>query len=89
VVWDRWNRKHPFEDHPERNLTEVEVEKAMLDPQRQEVFLESRSVHELLARVAARRWLVVAWVDHPAGRYPIHARRVGQAGVQKWRAKWR
>ena len=33
---------------------------------------------QVIGRTYAGRWLVVIWIDDPAGRYPIHAREASR-----------
>jgi uncharacterized DUF497 family protein len=78
-VWDAANRRHVLEEHPERRLTEAEIDQVLADRRRIEVTEQRRTetYHQLLGRTRAGRWLFVVWVHHPQGRYVIHARPAG------------
>lgn len=78
VRWDRWNRKHLVEDHRERNLTVAEIEEAMSDPRRFEVYVPERDSNRVLGRTSNGRLLYVVWVERYAGRYPIQANQAGR-----------
>jgi hypothetical protein len=83
VVWDASNQKHLGEDHPERRISVTEIEEVLMDPGRIEVFLEKRGSYECVGQTQAGRWLVIAWIDDPAGRYPVHARAAGRRLIRK------
>jgi len=83
VVWDRANRKHIAADHPERAISAQEVEEALIDPNRVEVYLSRREAHQVIGRTAGARWLVVIWIDQPEGRYPIHARAASRRIIRR------
>jgi hypothetical protein len=81
VIWDRANRKHIEEDHPERDITVGEVEEAMTDSAREEVADPKREGYWLVrGRTARGRRLFVAWVEYRNGRYPVHAHAIGRRG---------
>ena len=81
VIWDRANRKHIQEDHPERRITRDEVDQAMTDPNRKESPDPKRKGYGLVrGRTAAGRLLLVAWVEFRGGRYPVHAHAIGRRG---------
>ena len=81
VIWDRANRKHIEEDHPERSITRDEVDQAMTDPNRQEIPDPKREGYGLVqGRTSAGRRLLVAWVEFRGGRYPVHAHAIGRRG---------
>ena len=81
VVWDRANRKHIEEDHPERRITAREVEEVMTDATRTEAPDPKRKGYTLVrGRTAAGRRLLVAWVEYGDGRYPVHAHVTGRRG---------
>lgn len=81
VIWDRANRKHLEDDHPERGITVAEVEEAMIDVKREEAPDPKRDGYWLVrGRTAAGRRLLVAWVEYRSGRYPVHARVIGRRG---------
>lgn len=81
VIWDRANRKHIENDHPERAIAAREVEQAMTDPRRDEAPDPKRSGYWLVrGRTTAGRRLLVAWVEIHDGRYPVHAHAIGRRG---------
>jgi hypothetical protein len=81
VIWDRANRKHIEEDHPERGITAAEVEEAMTDARREEAPDPKRGGYWLVrGRTAAGRRLFVACVEYGDGRYPVHAHVIGRRG---------
>lgn len=69
VIWDRANRKHIEEDHPERRITVSEVEEAMNDPKREEA-----------AYVKREGYWVVRGRTLADGKYPVHAHVIGRRG---------
>lgn len=85
LVWDRANRKHLAKDHPERGISLSEVEEVLTDPARDERYDPLRDNHPVLGRTKAGRWLIVVWVDHPRGRYPVHARPASVKVQRRWR----
>jgi hypothetical protein len=81
VVWDRANRKHIEDDYPERRIAIREVEEAMTDRERDEYPDPKRTGFWLVrGRTLAGRQLLIAWVEHLDGRYPVHAHAVGRHG---------
>lgn len=84
VVWDRANRKHLTEDHAERAISISDVEEILADADRDERYDSQRDTYLVLGRTRARRWLIVVWVDHPRGRYPIHVRPASSTARRKW-----
>jgi len=81
VIWDRANRKHIVEDHPERVMSVAEVEHAMTDPSREEAPDRKRDGYWLVrGKTSAGRRLLVAWVEFRGGRYPVHAHAIGRRG---------
>jgi hypothetical protein len=78
VVWDAANRKHLLEDHLQRQLNQEKIDEVLTDENRVEIHQPERDVYLVIGRTHAGRWLVVAWVDHPKGRYPVHARFAGR-----------
>lgn len=69
VAWDRANRKHIEEDHPERNITVADVQEAMTDSTRDEALDPNREGYWLVrGRTAAGRRLFVAHVIGRGGR---------------------
>src|SRR5207244_10985318 len=92
VVWDATNVRHIGRDHPERGITRAEVTEALTDADRIETS-EVRgegTYHLAVGRTAKERLLVVVWVDHPDGRFPIHARPAERpAGRRYYRSRCR
>jgi len=86
VVWDKSNRRHLIEDHPERGITQSEVEEALADPQRIETAEIRTGVayHTVIGATAHGRPLIVVWVDRPAGRFPVHARPAGRRSARRY-----
>lgn len=86
VVWDVSNVRHIERDHPERRILQAEVEQALNDPERVES-AESRqgiSYYTVVGRTSKGRLLVVAWVDHASGRFPVHARLAGRRAARRY-----
>jgi len=86
VVWEASNVRHIQRDHPERQITSAEVEEALNDPERLEAE-EPREGMEYKTVVGATsngRVLVVVWIDHPAGRFPVHARQAGRRVARRY-----
>jgi len=83
VVWNAANRKHLGEDHPERGIQLHEIDEVMADAERIELYQSRRDAFLTLGRTRLDRWLVVAWVDHRDGRYPIHARAAGRTIIRR------
>lgn len=83
VLWDRANRKHLGEDHPERNISLTEIEEVLADVDRVEVHLTERQAYQVIGKTADGRWLIVIWIDQPEGRYPIHARQASQRVIRR------
>ncbi len=86
VVWDATNVRHLERDHPERGIVRAEVTEALNDLERLEATEVRRGVefHTVLGRTTKGRLLVVAWVDHPAGRFPVHARQAGRRAARRY-----
>ena|ERR1700694_4417425 len=82
VVWDDANRKHLGSDHPERNISIAEIEKAS-DADRIEIHVADRLANQVIGRTSTGRWLVVIWVDDREGRYPIHAREASKRIIRR------
>lgn len=81
VIWDRANRKHIEEDHPERKITIAEIEEALTDKKRDEAPDPKHPGYWLVrGSTTAGRRLVVAWVEYRDGRYPVHARAMRRRG---------
>jgi len=75
-----------LDDHPERNLSRGEIGEAMNDADRIES-IEVRSgvtFHTVVGTTLKGRLLVAGWVDHPAGRFPIHARQTGRRAARRY-----
>jgi hypothetical protein len=86
VVWDASNTRHIERDHPERSIVRAEVEDALNDPERIESAetRESVTYRTVVGATAKGRLLVVAWVDHPEGRFPVHARQAGRRAARRY-----
>jgi hypothetical protein len=86
VVWKASNRRHLLDDHPQRRLSREEIEEAMNDASR----IESTEVrsgvtyHTIVGATLKGRLLVAAWVDHPGGRFPVHARQAGRGAARRY-----
>jgi hypothetical protein len=78
VVWDDANTRHLVHDHPERRITHDQVNQVLTDPNRREQYDRKHRSTVVIGVTARGRKLVVAWIDHPEGRYPIHARPAGK-----------
>ena len=86
VVWEASNLRHLLGNHPERNLTREDIEEAMSDANRIES-AEIRSgvtYHTVVGATLMGRLLVPVWVDHPAGRFPVHARQAGRRAARRY-----
>ncbi len=86
MVWDASNARHIEQDHPERRIVRSEVEEALNDPDRVESDEDRQDVtyHTVIGRTEGGRLLVVAWVDHDAGRFPVHARQAGHLAGRRY-----
>jgi hypothetical protein len=86
VVWDATNVRHLERDHPERGITQAEVTEALSDGERIESEEVRRGVtyHTAIGATAKGRLLVVVWVDHPAGRFAVHARPAGRNAARRY-----
>jgi len=86
VVWEASNLRHLLENHPERNLSRDEIEEALSDRDRIESseIRSAVSYHTVVGATRNGRLLVVAWVDHPAGRFPVHARQAGRRAARRY-----
>jgi uncharacterized DUF497 family protein len=86
VVWDATNVRHLERDHPERGITQAEVTEALSDGERIESQEVRRDVtyHTVIGATAKGRLLVVVWIDHPAGRFPVHARAAGRKAARRY-----
>ena len=86
VVWEAANLRHLLVDHPQRNLSREEIEQALNDRDRIES-TETRSAvsyHTVVGATLNGRLLVVVWVEHPAGRFPVHARQAGRRAARRY-----
>ena len=88
MVWDATNIRHLERDHPERGIVRAEVTESLNDPQRVESMERRRGAdyHAVIGSTARGRLLVVVWVDHPEGRFPVHARRAGRRAARRYYA---
>jgi uncharacterized DUF497 family protein len=86
VIWDAANVRHLERDHPERGTSRAEATEALNDPERLEAMEVRRDVeyHTAVGRTTRGRLLVVVWVDHPSGRFPVHARQAGRAAARRY-----
>jgi hypothetical protein len=86
IVWLRGNIRHLEQDHPERMITRREVEEVLEDSRRVESTEVRAKVtyHTVIGITTAARILVVVWVDHPAGRLPVHARQAGRRAARRY-----
>lgn len=86
VVWDASNVRHIERDHPDRGVVRSEVEEALSDPERIESAEDRHGVtyHTVVGRTSKGRLLVVVWVDHVAGRFPVHARQAGRRAARRY-----
>jgi uncharacterized DUF497 family protein len=86
VVWDVTNVRHIERDHPERGITRAEVTEVLTDAERIETSeVRGGTTYRLVVgRTAKGRLLVVVWIDHPDGRFPIHARPAGRRAARRY-----
>ena len=86
VVWDVTNVRHLERDHPERRIVRAEVNEVLNDSERIESAEIRRDVsyHTVIGSTAKGRLLVVVWIDHPAGRFPVHARPAGRQAARRY-----
>lgn len=86
VVWEPSNMKHLLEDHPERGITREEIEEALNDSGRIEAAEVRKAVthRTVVGATLKARLLVVVWVDHPRGRFPVHARQAGRRAARRY-----
>lgn len=86
MVWEASKRRHLLDEHPERGLSREEVDEAMNDADR----IESTEVrsgvtyHTVVGATLKGRLLVAVWVDHPSGRFPVHARQAGRRAARRY-----
>lgn len=84
VVWDRNNRRHIEQDHPERAISRLEVDQVLADPDRREAPTDRPNHFLVVGATAQGRVLIVVWVDDPQGRYPIHARPADRRTARRY-----
>lgn len=86
VVWDATNVRHLERDHRERGITRAEVTEALNDVERIESEEVRRDVtyHTVIGATVKARLVVVVWIDHPAGRFPVHARPAGRHTARRY-----
>ncbi len=86
VAWEPSNLKHLLEDHPERAITRDEIEEALNDSDRIEASEVRKAVtyRTDIGATLKGRLLVVVWVDHPGGRFPVHARLAGRRAARMY-----
>jgi hypothetical protein len=86
LVWEASNPRHVLEAHPERRLSREEIEEAMNDSDGIESTEVRSSVtyHTVVGATLKGRLLVAVWVDHPAGRFPVHARQAGRRAARRY-----
>ena len=84
MVWDATNIRQLESDHPERGIVRAEVSEVLNDPRRRESVETRKGVgyHTVIGSTTSGRVLVVVWVDHPDGRFPVHARRAGRQAAR-------
>ncbi len=44
----------------------------------------SFTYHTVIGSTKGARLLVVVWIDHPEGRFPVHARQAGRAAARRY-----
>jgi hypothetical protein len=59
-------------------MTVEQVNQVLADADRRKQYDSKHRSTVVIGTTARRRKLVVAWIDHPKGRYPIHARPAGK-----------
>ncbi|MBI2324561.1 MAG: DUF4258 domain-containing protein [Chloroflexi bacterium] len=86
VVWEASNVRHVERDHPERAIAKSEVEEALNDPERIQSAENRRDVayYTVVGRTLKGRLLVVVWVDHASGRFPVHTREAGRRAARRY-----
>jgi len=80
------NLRHLLDDHPERNLSRDEIEQALSDRDRIESteITSAVSYYTVVGATRNGRLLVVVWVEHLAGRFPVHARQAGRRAARRY-----
>jgi uncharacterized DUF497 family protein len=86
AVWLASNVKHIERDHPERGVKRAEVDEVLDDPRRLEYVTDRAGIgyHTVIGSTRAGRVLVVVWIDHPDGRFPVHARLAGRQAAKEY-----
>lgn len=86
VVWERSNLEPLLEDHPERGITRDEIEEALNDGRRIGAAEErkDRTYRTVVGVTLRGRLLVVVWVDHLRGRFPVRARQAGRQAARRY-----
>lgn len=86
VVWEASNVRHIERDHPERGIVQREVEETLNDPDRIESVEKRHGVayYTVVGMTSKGRLLVVVWVDHASGRFPVHARQAGRRAARRY-----
>lgn len=86
MIWEDSNARHIEHDHPERGILRREVEESLSDPERIESAEERAGVtyHAVIGSTTRGRLLVVVWVDHPEGRFPVHARQASRRTARRY-----
>jgi len=86
MVICRANVRHIERDHPERGITRAEVTEVLTDAERMETseVRGDTTYHPVVGRTAKGRLLVVVWIEHPNGRFPIHARPAGRRAARRY-----
>lgn len=86
MVWEPANLRHLIDDYPERKLTRGEIDEAMNDGHRIEStqIRAGVSYHTVVGATLKGRLLVAVWVDHPDGRFPVHARQASRRAARRY-----
>ncbi len=86
MVWDATNIRHLERDHPDRAIVRADVTEALSDPQRVESVQRRRGIdyYAVIGSTGNGRLLVVVWIDHRDGRFPVHARRAGRRAARRY-----
>lgn len=86
MVWEASNLSHLLDDHPERKLSRDEIEEAMSEANRIESAENRGGVvyNTVVGSTLKSRLLVVVWVDHSRGRFPVHARQAGRRAARRY-----
>lgn len=86
VIWESTDIRHIEQDHPEREISRREVEEVLKDADRVEGSERRKNVtyHNVIGRTMKGRLLVVVWIDHLSGRFPVHARQAGRRAARRY-----